>query len=261
MSARPLRSSTQLRVSGVSASWHEDPERPGAWVLYVGPDEQSTLLPERPRTLVYEYLARIGAAVDLAAPAGTPLRVLHLGGGALTLPRYVEATRPGSEQVVVDLDAELMPFVLESFPLAEPARTRVIIGDVREKLTEAVRDGAFDVIVFDIALGPDSPERLLEESFYRELLAALAPAGLLLVNVGDEPPLATTRQVAAALSGGGASVWVSAQADMMTGRYAGNLIVGASRQRWDEERLAALTAAGPHPAGLAVGLDINGLGQ
>jgi len=247
-------------VSGVSATWREDPERPGAWVLFVGPDEQSTIVPEAPRTLVYEYLARMGAALELAAPAGSPLRVLHLGGGALTLPRFIEASRPGSSQVVVDLDAELMPFVLESFPLARPELTDIVIGDVRDALPEATADGRFDAVVFDIALGPGSPARLLESAFYRALLEALAPEGLLLVNVGDEPPLSTTRSVAASLSASGASVWVTAQADMLSGLYSGNLVLGASRRRWSEDRLDALRAAGPHPAGLLVGMDVSGLG-
>ena len=39
---------------------------------------------------------------DLAFPPGEPLRVLHLGGGALTLPRYLQHTRPASRQLVAD---------------------------------------------------------------------------------------------------------------------------------------------------------------
>ena len=47
-----------------------------------------------PTHLAFEYVRRIGHAVDLL-PEG-PVTALHLGAGALTLPRYVEATRPGS---------------------------------------------------------------------------------------------------------------------------------------------------------------------
>ena len=259
--SEPLRRSAQLRVSGVHATWEPDPERDGAWVLFVGGEEQSTLFPATPARLVYEYLARMGHALDLTAPAGAPLRVLHLGGGALTFPRYVEATRPGSTQTVVDLDSELMPFVLDSFPLAHPELAKILIGDVRELLAEAAGDGPFDVTVLDIALGPDSPARLLEQSFAAELVASVTREGLLLVNIGDDPPLRTTHALVRAFRAAGASVWVTAQADMFTGRYAGNLVLGASRRRWPEAKLEALQAAGPHPAGLLAGLDLDGLGE
>ena len=49
-----------------------------------------------PTHLFFEYLRRIGHVADAFAPAGAPVRALHLGGGALTLPRYLAATRPGS---------------------------------------------------------------------------------------------------------------------------------------------------------------------
>ncbi len=39
-------------------------------------------------------MRRLAHVVDGAAEPGAPLDVLHLGGGALTLPRYVAATRP-----------------------------------------------------------------------------------------------------------------------------------------------------------------------
>ena len=60
-----------------------------------------------PGYLEFEYVRRIGHVADLAFPPGEPLRVLHLGGGALTLPRYLAHTRPGSRQLVAELDDAL----------------------------------------------------------------------------------------------------------------------------------------------------------
>ena len=79
-----------------------DPVRPEALLLTVDGAEQSLIDPRDPRALHLEYLARLGAVVDAAAPPGEPLRVLHLGAGALALARYVAATRPGSEQLAVE---------------------------------------------------------------------------------------------------------------------------------------------------------------
>ena len=73
-----------------------DLDRPRAWMLLTGGVPQSHVDLDDPRHLELEYMRRLGHLVDLAAPAGTPLRVLHLGGGGLTLARYVAATRATS---------------------------------------------------------------------------------------------------------------------------------------------------------------------
>src|SRR2546423_600544 len=82
-----------------------DPDRPGGWTLRLDGTPQSYVDTADPAVLHFEYMRRLGSVVDAAAPAGEPLRVLHLGGGALTLARYVAATRPGSTQQVVERDA------------------------------------------------------------------------------------------------------------------------------------------------------------
>ena len=67
-----------------------DPDRPGSWTLLLDGAPQSHVDLTDPTHLEFEYVRRLAAALDLIAPAGAPLRVLHLGGGALTLPRYVQ---------------------------------------------------------------------------------------------------------------------------------------------------------------------------
>src|ERR1700722_14741338 len=66
-----------------------DPARPPAWTLLVGSTPQSYVDLDDPRYLDFEYMQRLGHLLDLAAPEGEPLRVLHLGGGALSMARYV----------------------------------------------------------------------------------------------------------------------------------------------------------------------------
>ena len=66
---------------------------------------------EDPGYLDFEYVRRIGHVIDMAAPERQPLRVLHLGAGALTLARYVAATRPGSPQLAVEVDAALVDLI------------------------------------------------------------------------------------------------------------------------------------------------------
>ena len=73
-----------------------DIDRPHAWLLTLNDSPQSYVDLDEPEHLEFEYTRRLGHMVDLAAEPGEPLAALHLGGGGLTLPRYVAATRPGS---------------------------------------------------------------------------------------------------------------------------------------------------------------------
>ncbi len=99
-----------------------DVDRPRAWTLRVDGIPQSHVDLDDPLYLEFEYMRRFGHLADLAAPAGQPLRVLHLGGGGLTLARYVAAARPGSSQLAVDADGALVSLVRRLLPLDQPAR-------------------------------------------------------------------------------------------------------------------------------------------
>ena len=94
-----------------------DADRPAAWVLLVDGVAQSHVDLDDPRYLDFEYVRRLGHVIDTAAPPGQQLRVLHLGAGALTLARYVAATRPGSAQLAVDADAALVDLVRRRLPV------------------------------------------------------------------------------------------------------------------------------------------------
>ncbi|RMI41244.1 spermidine synthase, partial [Streptomyces triticirhizae] len=114
-----------------------DVDRPAAWLLTVDDAPQSYLDLDDPTHLEFEYLRRLGHVVDTAAPPGAPLRVLHLGGGALTLPRYVAATRPGSTQRVVEGDGRLAALVAETLPPPPGAGIEVTVADARAAVDAA----------------------------------------------------------------------------------------------------------------------------
>lgn len=66
-----------------------------------------------PRHLEFAYTQWIGALIDLGAPPGTPISTLHLGGGGFTLPRYLDATRPGGTNLVLEIDGGLVALARE----------------------------------------------------------------------------------------------------------------------------------------------------
>ncbi|MGH3302069.1 MAG: spermidine synthase, partial [Streptosporangiaceae bacterium] len=174
-----------------------DPDRPRAWTLLVGSTPQSYVDLDDPEYLEFEYMRRIGHVLDLAAPAGAPLRVLHLGGGALSLARYVAATRPGSAQLAVDDDGDLAGLVRERLPLRRrgqraTGRIRVRVGDARDVL-RGLPDASFDVLIADVFSAARTPAHLISVEFTAQARQVLAPDGLFTANIGDGAPLAHTR--------------------------------------------------------------------
>ncbi|WP_043445832.1 spermidine synthase [Arthrobacter sp. L77] len=244
-----------LPGTGAYAEIDEDAYIEGALILSIGGAQQSHVDMLHPGRVFYEYLQRIANVIDLAAPAGTPLRVLHLGAGALTLVRYVQATRPGSRQVAVDLESELIDFVLDAMPLPEGTSCEIIAGDAADAVLEQP-DAAFDVVVLDIFAGADAPAHLTGPDFAAHLLRVCAQDGVVLVNVGDDPPLAFARAQSRQLSSLAPATAVLTEAAMVGGGQAGNVIVAARRAAWPAHWTRALLAAGPHPAAVLAGPDL-----
>ena len=107
----------------------------GGWELDVDGTPQSHVDLDDPTHLHFEYIARMGAVIDRLRMPGQPLTAIHLGAGALTIPRYIEATRPGSRQQVVELEPALWDLVRENLPLPrhpQPVDHRSHAGDVLE---------------------------------------------------------------------------------------------------------------------------------
>ena len=246
--------SAQLSFSDQPA-WIVADEVVGGWTLLIGGVEQSHVDLEDPTHLVHEYLRRMGNVLDVMRPAGEPLHIAHLGGGALTLVRYVQAIRPGSAQTVIEIERELPTLVTTALPLPEGTDLDVVIGDAREELA-ALGERTFEAIVLDVFSGQDSPAHLAEAAFYAEALARLAPDGLLLVNVGDDAGrrflAAQVRELeAAAAQAGVPGVWTLTDAQLLSRPADGNMVLlagGALAAPAVADWRAAWLAAGPHPA-------------
>ncbi|MDQ0101334.1 hypothetical protein J2T10_000953 [Paenarthrobacter nicotinovorans] len=246
-----------LRTSGQHATIDTDPLVEGSFILSIGGAEQSHVNLAAPGEIFYEYLRRIGHVVDLAAEPGRPIRALHLGAGALTLARYIQATRPGSEQYAVELERELLDFVLQKLPMPDGTRLTSHIGDARDALAQLPAEAGFDVVILDIFSGPEAPSHIACREFYEEAAARLAPDGVLIVNVGDEPALTLVRSQVSALRKAMPDVAAFAEAGMFEGRYPGNIILVGTRTPWPADWTAELLARGPHPAAVLTGVDLD----
>ncbi|GAB2830664.1 spermidine synthase [Microbacterium insulae] len=230
----------------------------GGKELDVDGTPQSHVDLDDPTHLHFEYVARMGAVIDRLRMPGQPLTAIHLGAGALTIPRYIEATRPGSRQQVIELEPALWDLVRENLPLPRGAAVRVRIGDARAGLGRlpAGLVGAADLIVSDVYSGAQTPPHLTTVEFYTEAARFLAPDGVLLVNVADGAGLAFARRQVATIGRVLEHVIVLAEVQTLKGRRFGNLVVAASRAPLPTEWLPRLMAAGPHPAKVAQGAEV-----
>lgn len=210
-----------------------------------------------PTHLHFEYVARMGAVID-QLPDG-PLTAVHLGAGGLTIPRYIAAARPGSRQQVIELEQLLVDLVREHLPLPRGASIRMRIGDAREglgRLPSALR-GAVDLLVSDVYSGAQTPAHLTTVEFYSACAEMLAASGVLLVNAADGAGLAFARRQVATIREVLPEVAVLAEVQVLKGRRFGNLVIAASAQPLPVEWLPRLMAAGPHPAKVAHGDEIE----
>jgi spermidine synthase len=239
-----------------------DLDRPGAWMLLVDGISQSHVDLDDPRHLDLEYMQRLGHLIDLAGPAGAPLRVLHLGAGGLTLARYVAATRPGSRQLAVEADPEVASLVRHRLPVSPPGERRrdgrigVRMGDARAVLGR-LPAGGFDVVVADVFTGDRTPAHLTTVEFTEAAARVLADTGIYAVNVGDGPPLAHARGRVAAVRAVFPHVCVIAEPAMLRGRRFGNLVVAGARRELPLTGLLRRAAADPFPARVVAGAELD----
>jgi SAM-dependent methyltransferase len=191
---------------------------------------------------------------DPEPPAAAPLDAVHLGGGALTLPRWLAAARPGARQDVIDADRELAALVAEFLPLRDDGvrahGVTVHTADARRWLAAAATDSA-DLVVADVFGGARVPAQLTSVEFVREVRRVLRGGGIYLANVADAAPfgflggqLATVR----AAFGADAEMCVLAEPGVLRGRRFGNAIVVAADRPLPLDALARLSAADAFPA-------------
>jgi spermidine synthase len=244
-----------VAVGGGTAELLGDADRDGSWVLMVDGTPQSHVDLEDPTHLEFEYVRRMGHVLDLAAAPGAPLDVLHLGGGALTLPRYVATTRPGSRQRVVEIDQALTDLVREYLPLPRNARIRVRAEDARTALA-TLHPASADVVVTDVFAGARTPAHLTTVEFAREVARVLRPGGLYAANVADGPPLRFARGQVATLRQVFGSVCLLAEPGTMRGRRFGNLVAVASDGDLPLAGLTRACARDPMPSRVVDGEDL-----
>lgn len=199
-----------------------DPDRADAWLLLVDGTQQSHVNLADPTSLGFEYVRRIAHVIDLL-PAG-PLRVVHLGGGAMTLARFCSATRPGTHNVVVEVDEALVQLVREHLPWPREFVIRVRTAEARSSLDQ-LPPGSADLLISDVFVGGRTPGPFTTVEAFTRAAEVLCPGGTFVANIADEAPLTYARRFVAGVAEAFSDVTVVAEPGVLRARRFGNLVV------------------------------------
>lgn len=220
---------------------HDD--RGGATVLRDGHPQSYVELAD-PGLLVFDYVQHLAMVVD-ALPAGR-LATTHVGGAGLSLPRYIEHTRPGSPQIVLEPDAELTELVRRELPLPRRHRIRVRPLDGSTGLAELAEDSA-DAVLIDAFDAGRVPGDLVGAGAVAQLARVLKPHGVLLMNLADEPGLRHVARVVATVRVVLPRVALVGATEVLKGRRFGNVVLVADRTTLEEAELVRRAARSTFP--------------
>ncbi len=221
------------RLCEVETSYHcvrvvADPARPTGQLLLLDSLRHSYVDAEDPTYLEFNYVNAIAAVADTLAPAGEPLSTLHIGGGGLTIPRYLAATRPGGRNVVLEVDPGVAEVALGLRPPTGPD-VDVRIVDGRVGLAQQP-DAGYDFVVGDAFGGLSVPWHLTTREAVQQVRRTLRPDGVYALNVIDYPPAGFARAELATMLSEFDEVAVVATAGALDLTVGGNYVILAAAQ-------------------------------
>lgn len=200
-----------------------------------------------PTRLEFEYTRWVGDLLDVLAPDDEPLHTVHVGGAGCTLPRYLAARRPGSRQVVLESDPEVVRVAREAFAYSRRSGFRLRVADGLAGLRE-LADSSWQVVIRDAFLGETTPEHLTTAAFVAEAARVLGPGGVYVANVADRPGLGLTRREIATALTAFRHVLLVGETQHLRGRRYGNVVLAASRESLPVAQLTRRVVSGPVPA-------------
>ncbi|MEV0560828.1 fused MFS/spermidine synthase [Dactylosporangium sp. NPDC050588] len=194
-------------------------------VLFLNGAQHSYVDLGDPEHLEYAYTRWIGSYVD-GLPAG-PLDVLHVGGGGFTLPRYVAATRPGSDNLVLELDPALVELDRRRLGLRTGPLLRVETGDARAGLRRQP-SASRDLVIGDAFGHLAVPWHLTTRELVTDVRRVLRPGGVYALNVIDGPARRFVRAEVATIAAVFPFVTLVAPQPALRGETGSNFVVFAS---------------------------------
>ena len=224
------------------ASVVEGLEPCGGRTLYLDTLRHSCVHLDDPTALDFSYAQIMADVISTLGDGEEPLQALHIGGGGFTMPRYIEAVRPGSDSLVLELDPTLVSISEEELGLQKSERLRVRVGDARVSVLDQPA-GRYDLVIGDAFGGQAVPWHLTTQEFIRRVHTTLSEGGVYAINLIDYPPLGFARAEAATLRTVFRNVAIIAPKARIDRVEGGNFVLVASDAPIDVDAIEAANAA------------------
>nr|WP_184842776.1 fused MFS/spermidine synthase [Kribbella solani] len=232
---RPCEVETAYHCARVVA----DPNRDGGRTLYLDQARHSYVDLNDPTHLEFEYIKSFAAAINGNWPKGQRLDALHVGGGGLTMPRYLTATRPGTKNQVYEIDPAVVDIDKRELGVKTGPDLAVTVQDGRLGVRSEATDSS-DLVIMDAFSGLSVPWHLTTRELVSDVRRVLRPDGLYLINVIDHGQAAFAKAEIRTVQAVFPYVAVIARKDELSGRTGGNFVVLASDQPIKVPEISAL---------------------
>ncbi|WP_433828258.1 fused MFS/spermidine synthase [Actinoplanes sp. CA-015351] len=218
------------------AQVQQDPARPGGQTLVLNSARHSYVDLNDPEHLEFEYVQWIAATAG-TLPEG-PVDALHIGGGGFTVPSYLRATRPGSDQLVLELDGGLVDLDKQKLGLVTGPDLRVEVGDARVGLAGQATS-SYDFVVGDAFGHLVVPWHLATREMAVDVARVLRTDGIYAQNVIDYPPNRFIRAEVATVAAAFGHVALIAPPEALAGGRGSNFVILASESPLPVDKVRA----------------------
>lgn len=232
---------------------------PGAFRVTTGTTSQSWVDPTRPDFLAFEYTQKIAAFVEaalLGELGDERIRAIHVGGGGLSLPRWLAWRRPHTAQIVLEPDSDLVAEVRRKLPLDRHSGIKIREVDGRAGIAE-MPEAYADLVIVDAFAGAQVPAELATAEWFAELRRVLRPGGLVAMNLTDAAPFAWAKRCLAAMAVTFRHRLVGAEPGVFKGRRFGNLVALGSGAPLPTRALTRAAAQGDFPYRIVYGRELD----
>ncbi|MCU1359873.1 MAG: Spermidine synthase, partial [Ilumatobacteraceae bacterium] len=204
-----------------------DTQRPSGRILLLDDLRHSYVDLNDPTYLGLSYARTMSDVLATIAPPGEAIDAVHIGGGGFTMPRYLQATRPGTMNTVLELDPTLVDVAEDQLGLEPDDHLKIVTGDARVDLRR-IAAGSADLVIGDAFGGQAVPWHLTTREFVDDISRVLGANGVYTINLIDNPPLGFARAEVATLRTVFDHIAVIAPQQRITGNGGGNFILVAS---------------------------------
>lgn len=155
-------------------------------VLKIDGRLQSSINLKNPGELLFTIHQRVKSTIESVFFPNQGITSLTLGGGAYSIPRYIESCRPSSKQTVIEINQELIDFVEGTAPLNKNSLIKVVCADAYEEVINSEDHESYDFVFLDVFVNLELDSNFLSTEFIKKLNNLVSKGGLVVMNIIDD---------------------------------------------------------------------------